>query len=58
MDGCPERKALDEAYEAAFERYKNLSLGTSEQMIEYHESKKAFDKIKAARTAHIERCAI
>jgi hypothetical protein len=64
MNGCPECRALDEAHAAALERFRVAGrlphlpdLATQEQVIEVHESKKAFQEIKAKRTAHIEQCA-
>lgn len=64
MNGCPECKTLDEAYAAAFERFSVAGrlpglpdMATPEQVIEVSESKKAFEEIKAKRTAHIKECA-
>ena len=61
MNDCPECKALDEAHAAAFERFmeagRHPPIAIPEQVIEVHESKKAFDKIKAKRTAHMKQCA-
>jgi hypothetical protein len=64
MNVCPECRALDKAHAAAFERFTAAGrlprlphMATPEQVIEVRESKKAFDEIKAKRTAHIKQCA-